>query len=344
MFATAAHHAVLVDGEPPGRVEVLVQRVGAEPEPASSIPAGPWRLDAIRRPGAGEEAVPAEPRYTVEFGADGRYSGQAHCNRYTGAYEAPEAGRLAIFAGAATLAACPPPSIANEYLRALAAVTRHEVTGDELRLSFGSGGLLTYVRESDTSVAALEVGRTFVYDCGGGLSFTIRTGPGEVALWAPPALGGAYLVLSASPDAPGSRYEEGDTAFSSTGDVATFEHAGQRHVDCRSNPSKVPWADAARRGVVFRALGNEPSWYLEIHPDRLALVTDLGATRTETTYAAPEIDGATTTYRAAADGAALTAVVERRPCTDSMSGEAFEAAAAVSFAEQTFRGCGRFLQ
>src|SRR5262245_24145797 len=36
--------------------------------------------------------------------------------------------------------------------------------------------------------AAPAPGRTFVFDCDGEVSFTVRTGPGEVALWLPPSL------------------------------------------------------------------------------------------------------------------------------------------------------------
>jgi putative lipoprotein len=193
---------------------------------------------------------------------------------------------------------------------------------------------------SQAAAAAPEVGRTFVFDCDD-LSFTVRTGAGEVALWMPATLGGRYLVLSLTQTASGARYEEGDTAFWSKGDLATFEVAGRTYLDCRSNPRKVPWADAARRGVVFRALGNEPSWNLEIDKDRLVLFTDFGATRSETPYAAVPA-GAKTTYRGSGE-TQLVAVVERRACSDSMSGEAFEAAATVTFEDKILYGCGRFL-
>jgi uncharacterized membrane protein/heat shock protein HslJ len=304
----------------------------------------PWRLVALRRPGAAEEPVGADPAYTVEFGADGRYAGRAHCNSFSGAYESSGSAALTIRAGAATLAACPQPSLADEYLRALTSVTRYQASGDELRLTYNASGELRFVRERQQAAAAApEVGRTFVFDCDGDLSFTMRTGPGEVALWAPASLGGAYQILSQTPAASGARYQEADTVFWSRGDLATIEHAGQRYVDCRSNPAKVPWADAARRGVTFRALGNEPSWYVEIFPERLAIVTELGANRAELPHSGPVVEGGRTTYRGAADGREAAVVVDRRACADSMSGEGFEAAATVTFENRTLQGCGRFL-
>jgi uncharacterized membrane protein len=182
------------------------------------------------------------------------------------------------------------------------------VRGEGLILTYNSSGELRFLRDAEQVAAtAPEVGRTFVFDCDGEMSFKVRFGPGEMALWAPEALG------------------------------------GQRYVDCRSNPSKVPWADAARRGVTFRALGNEPSWYVEEFPDRAAIVTDLGTNRTELAHGGAVVEGTRTTYRAAAGGREATVVIDRRACADSMSGEGFEAAATVSFESRTLRGCGRFL-
>jgi len=193
------------------------------------------------------------------------------------------------------------------------------------------------------AAAAPEIGRTFVFDCDGDVSFTVRFGPGEMALWAPESVGGTYQVLSIARSGSGARYEEGDTLFWNKGNLATIEIAGQRFVDCRSNPSKAPWADAKRRGATFRALGNEPSWYVEIFADRLVLVTELGTKRTELEHGGGVVEAGRTTYRAVADGSEATVVVDRRACADSMSGEGFEAAATVSFEYRTLLGCGRFL-
>jgi heat shock protein HslJ/uncharacterized membrane protein len=329
------------DAAPAGEREVFEETASNDDAFDGSLTGEPWRLVAIRRPGASAEPVDAEPQHTVQFGADGRYSGRAHCNSFMGAYERPRAGALHIRAAAATLAACPPPSLADEFLRALASVTDYRVEGDELLLTYNTGGELAFARDAPQEGAAPEVGRTFVYDCDGDLSFTVRTGPGEIALWAPSVLGGAYRVLSMTPAASGARYAEGDTVFSSVGDVATIELGRRRYADCRSNPSKVPWADAARRGATFRALGNEPSWYVEIFPDRLAIVTELGANRAELPHGGPAAEAGRTTYRASADGREATVVIERRACADTMSGEAFEAAATVRFEGRVLTGCGR---
>jgi putative lipoprotein len=324
---------------------------------AANVLIGAWVLVTYQAESGFEEAVAANERYTIEFTADGRVAGQADCNRYTGAYSEPAPGRLAMGANmAVTMAACPPASRSPEYLRAVGAATRYELVGGELKL-FGGGDALTFARApaneipeagpdapAEPQASVPEVGRTVVYDCGADVSFTVRTGPGEVALWAPASLGSAYAVLASTPAASGARYADGDTVYWNRGELASFEIGGRRYVDCRANPAKVPWADAARRGVVFRGLGQEPAWNVEIERERkIVLVTDYGATRTEVAHAEPRVEDARTTYRSAAAATALTVVVERRACADSMSGEAFEAAVTVTLADRLLYGCGRFL-
>ncbi|HVJ29107.1 MAG TPA: META domain-containing protein [Gammaproteobacteria bacterium] len=322
--------------------------VGAQPARSAdtvsdgTITGRPWRLVAIRRPTAAEEPVAPDPEYAVQFEGDGRYSGRAHCNRFTGGYERAAPGELTIHAGAATLAACLTPSIADEFVRALASVTKYEVSGDQLLLTYNTSGELRFVRAAEQAAAVPEVGQTFVYDCDSDVSFTVRIGADEVALWAPASVGGTYQVLSRVRAASGAQYREGDTLYWSTGDLATIEIDGQRFVDCRSNPSKVPWADAKRRGATFRGLGQEPGWFVEIFPDRLALVTDYGTNRTEGKHAGSVIAAGRTTYRTA-EGREVTIVIDRQACADIMSGEPFEAAVTASIDNRTLKGCGRFL-
>jgi len=305
---------------------------------------GAWRLVSIRRPDGADETVPAEPPYTIEFGDDGRYSGQAHCNRHMGAYALQGNGRLSLTAGAATLAACPEPSIDGELLRALGGVERYEVSADRLLLIYDGTGVLTFALDAERVAAVFpETGRTHVFDCAPGIRFTVRTGPGEIALWPPESVGGRYTVLGAAASDSGTRYEDGDDVVVLEDDRATFQIAGQRFEDCEPNQRAVPWADAARRGVTFRAIGNEPAWHIEVFPMTLTMTTNLGADRAELAFEEPLVEGPRTTYRAAGDGHELVAVIERTPCVDAMSGEPFEATATVTFDGETFRGCGRFL-
>jgi len=162
MFTTATHYAVLTGGAADKNVEIVVQRAGGGPRAgaadtpeadatapdgaAASPPGGTWRLVAIQRPGAGEQPVAPDPRYTVAF-TSGRLAGVAHCNRYTAGYEQPAPGELKVSPMAATLMACPGESIDSEFLRAIGGATRYEERGDRLLLSYGDGGVLSFVRD-----------------------------------------------------------------------------------------------------------------------------------------------------------------------------------------------------
>src|SRR5262245_46868182 len=73
-----------------GGADPAGQRERGDAAPAvadGTITGEPWRLVAIRRPGGIVESVGPDPEYTVQFGEDGRYSGRAHCNSFTGGYE-----------------------------------------------------------------------------------------------------------------------------------------------------------------------------------------------------------------------------------------------------------------
>lgn len=80
LFATPSPHAVLERDGFPAEAEIVVQRVQT-PAAAEMIPEVEWQLVAIQRPEASAEAVAAEPLFTIEFGADGRYAYSAEDDR-----------------------------------------------------------------------------------------------------------------------------------------------------------------------------------------------------------------------------------------------------------------------
>ncbi len=71
----------------------------------------------------------------MKFGADGRLSGKASCNRYGASYET-EGDRLSIGPIAATRMACAPPLMQQEtrFLSLLAGVRRWSVASGALTL------------------------------------------------------------------------------------------------------------------------------------------------------------------------------------------------------------------
>lgn len=107
-----------------------------------------------------------------------------------------------------------------------------------------------------------------------------------------------------------------------------------------------PWDAAAARGVGFRAVGNEPGWFMEV--DRgpnptLRATLDYGERIVEVA-SAEVLDGDPPGYEGtAADGARIEVHVRRESCSDGMSDRSYEASVTLQVGETTYRGCGRFL-
>ena len=210
------------------------------------------------------------------------------------------------------------------------------------------GILMTACAGADTEPSAATadfqpderpMGKTLVYECTGA-EFIARVGPGEMALW----LEDRYLVLSQVRSASGTKYEEGDVMFWSKGEEALLEVDGQRYNDCRLNHARAPWEDARRRGVNFRALGNEPGWQLEIRDgEHLLFVGDYGASRTLLRDPTLVEEPGERVYRAGEGEQALEVTISDQFCTDTMKGEEFPFTVTVRQGFKTYYGCGRDL-
>ena len=192
---------------------------------------------------------------------------------------------------------------------------------------------------SDFQPDSRPLAKTLVYECPG-IEFITRLGPGEMALW----LDDRYLVLSQVRAASGTRYEEGEVMFWSKGEEAMLEVDGVRYSDCRLNPSRAPWEDARRRGVEFRAVGNEPGWHLEVRrQENLLFVGDYGAKRLLFSDFQVVEEGDLLYYRAEANGETIDVSVSKSVCHDTMKGEQFPYTVAVKLNGRSLYGCGRAL-
>jgi putative lipoprotein len=181
--------------------------------------------------------------------------------------------------------------------------------------------------------------RTMVYECAG-YEFIARLGPGEMAVWLPDR----YLVLSQVRSASGTRYQEGDVEFWSSGDEAMLTVAGQAYRYCALAPHRAPWEDARRRGVDFRAVGNEPAWSLEIrNGDHLLFDGGSGMRRVASPDPGQQLNGQIRTWHAVTESADLQVEVEDNVCTDSMSGQKLPSKVTVTLDGHVYSGCGRGL-
>lgn len=181
--------------------------------------------------------------------------------------------------------------------------------------------------------------RTLVYECND-YDFTARLGPGEMALWLPDR----YVILSQVRSASGAKYQEGDIEFWSKGDDAMLTVGEQQYLNCALAPQRVPWEDARRRGVDFRAAGNEPGWSLEIQGGRhLLFVGDYGMQRVSAPDPGVQQDGGVRSWHAVTASADLQVDVVDQPCADTMADEEYPSQVTVILNGEVFRGCGRDL-
>ena len=218
LWTTDTTIPVITRGAPTDGVEiVLVQASGAsgQVQMVGAIERTSWRLLRIHTPDGGSVSPEAGKAYTLQFGADGRFSGRADCNSYGGGYTAEASGAIALRQGATTLAACASPSSADLFLSTLMDATTYRATSGDLWISAGGGRALAFepanVRSDLGTMAPQQTGRTTVYACEGAsgetFSITTRTGPGELAVWLPERFGSRYLVLGQARAASGAKYE-----------------------------------------------------------------------------------------------------------------------------------------
>lgn len=108
-------------------------------------------------------------------------------------------------------------------------------------------------------------------------------------------------------------------------------------------PSSTASAAQAERldSADFRAVGNEPAWHMDIASgDRILLITDYGEHRYEFPFSKPDSTYGGESYDITASGHHLRAMIERKPCNDSMSGRAFVATVTVTVDDREYTGCG----
>ena len=107
-----------------------------------------------------------------------------------------------------------------------------------------------------------------------------------------------------------------------------------------------PWEEAKARGIIFRGVGNEPGWFVEVgqgNAPTMRATLDYGERKVEVTGATP----LSSTYGyggKTADGVLVVLRIKRETCSDGMSDERYPASAELKVGEQAYRGCGQFLQ
>ena len=105
-----------------------------------------------------------------------------------------------------------------------------------------------------------------------------------------------------------------------------------------------PWQDAASRGIDFRAVGNEPGWYLEVdYEGAMRILWAYGEQQATVPATRPIVRGSITTIESSGGGHTVRADVEPGPCNDGMSDQSYPLNVTVVVDGTTLRGCGRWL-
>lgn len=184
--------------------------------------------------------------------------------------------------------------------------------------------------------------QTYVFECPDDFSFVARTEADKAWLFLP----GATIDLVQDQSASGTKYTNGSVNFWRNNNEAVIESGKIKHTGCKNNRARAIWEHAKLNGVDFRALGNEPGWYMEItNKQDILLVTDYGQQTYQFTSAIirSEPHDRTTRYYAYSNGNSVEIVIIGIPCQDSMSGEAFSAAVTVLINNKRYMGCGKAL-
>jgi len=175
--------------------------------------------------------------------------------------------------------------------------------------------------------------------------FEARPRDGRVELWLPGRFERRTAVLEQVRAASGARYEGDGVLFWNRGDEALLRVDDEEYRGCTLDRGGWVWAEARRRGVDFRASGNEPGWYLELgRADSLHLVYDYGEGEltVPTLEPAKEEPGDRIVYRSETPEPDLRVTIETEPCVD-MAGTEYPRTVTVELDGKRYRGCGRWL-
>ncbi len=247
-------------------------------------------------------------------------------------------------------------------MRYLAMSRRHRAASTVAFLSIacGSGDPETAPAEGDTAPAAaapagggatgsgdsdrpIAFGRNpiVVYLCTPRYRFAARMDRDSAWLVLPTR----EITLPHVESASGARYSNGAVTFWSRGSSARLEAPPDTFASCAGQTAANVWEAARLRGIDFRAVGNEPGWFVEIDDgERIVAVVDYGERRAVTP--APRPTTADTVprrvmYTVQTEAHRITVVIEEVACADVMSGEEFPARVTLTVDGKEYRGCGR---
>jgi uncharacterized membrane protein len=189
---------------------------------------------------------------------------------------------------------------------------------------------------------------TSVFDClppaAEAFSFTVRRGPGELALWLPTSFGRPYLILSQDFAQTGAIFRESDVAVELGDGNAQLWVDAEHFGSCVENPARSVWEHAKLSGVDFRASGTNPDWHLEIrHGGNIDFVSAVSDAHLVAPTPEPDTNSTPggSVYTVRTDSGELRVQIGIPSCRPADGGNITGASVSVTLAGLTFVGCGR---
>lgn len=107
-----------------------------------------------------------------------------------------------------------------------------------------------------------------------------------------------------------------------------------------------PWEEAREEGIVFRAVGNEPGWLIEVNQDEsIKFVNHYGSMEikvpVDDVWLGP--DGEDRIYYVENEVIPFQLIIMKKQYKDTMSGEVFPYQVRVIFPEKSYTGGGKML-
>jgi uncharacterized membrane protein len=199
------------------------------------------------------------------------------------------------------------------------------------------------VAHEDTTDIALDVGMgndEIHFRCGDAMAFSVRFGEGVARIKLPET----ELELPQVEAPSGARFAADGYELHTQNADATFTTPEATHRDCAVQDEASVWAQARNRGVVFRAIGQEPGWVAEMNEhDVMTLSLNYGETELELrdVTRGEEEDGFVLSGHSGGRNVLLHVRNER--CEDVMSGERFNMSVVLTVNGDEYQGCGRKL-
>ena len=91
-----------------------------------------------------QSAVPNPDNYTILFKPNQTFEAKADCNQVSGTWSTDTGNGLDIQLGPSTMAACPPDSLAPQYVAGLDKANAYVLDSNGLTLTLGTEGTMTF--------------------------------------------------------------------------------------------------------------------------------------------------------------------------------------------------------